>query len=285
VQVLQLFRPADAHAPSLDELVALVSALPGVEIEGRPGDAHRLARWRDADTGAAGLLQVGEPPLELDTMHPPRAYRGWAPLALSLHVPLSGPHWFCVEALRVCESLLAADPVWRALDEEDIPPSPSGDAGPVPWSRPRAIASWERLRAAQIETSAAVPRMRRSASVAMWRYRREAPTGGRLHPGFHWPPVSAMRDASGAARSACVWMEPGRPLALPPVELVLIAGGAPRLIAYDDLAIALGEAGGLSEAGIAGAALVGACPDAERLSQAARPAAGMVALDDDSWCD
>ncbi len=286
VQVLQLFRPMDAEPPDLAELVALVARLPGVAVEGRPGDAHRLARWRDAATGASCLIQIGEPPLEEDTLHPPRAYQGWAPLALALHLPLSGPHWFCVEALSMVEALLADDPSWRALDEEDLHATPSGDACPGPWSRPRVIASWERLREAQIETRSSTPRMRLSASVAMWRYRREAPQGIQRHPGHRWPPVSARRATPLARRAApaCGWSLSARS-PLPPVELVVIPGAAPLLVAYEDLVAAMHGPGSPAEAGIAGAALANACPAAERLRGASRAMTGMAALDDDSWRD
>ena len=80
---------------------------------------------------------LGQPPLELDVQHPPRAYAGWIPLHLVVQVPLVCPHWHAVEGYQFLERLLVAVPDAYALDVEDIQESKDAEAGPFTWSRPR----------------------------------------------------------------------------------------------------------------------------------------------------
>lgn len=284
---LLLFRPQTATTPPLELLERLLLGIPGMELDGRPGDPHRTGRWRDPVTGAGCIIDLGTPPIEADTMHPPRAYRGWMALPLAIHVPFAGPHWFCVEALRVVETLLAHDPQWRALDEEDIQGDASGDAMPAPWDRLRVVASWERQRAAQDLTRVQVPVMSRGASVSMWRYRREAPAGRLKHPDFHWAPAVALgQTGTNRARSAVMWLtlpDPRR-VALPPVELVVVTD-PPRLIEAEHVAEALTVAGLIQTAGVGGARLVsGRVTDCLR-DLPTVPIADYRSLDDEAWSD
>jgi hypothetical protein len=94
-----------------------------------------------------------------------------------------------------------------------------------------------------------------------------------------------MRDGAGAARSASVWLDLSRPLALPPVELVLLGGAMPALVDHGELSEALAQEGLLAEAGIAGAALAAPCPAALRARLGEQARTGLAALDDESWRD
>jgi hypothetical protein len=202
-----------------------------------------------------------------------------------VQIPLAGPHWFCVEALRVVEALLAAFPEWRALDVEDVVEDEASRPGPFPWDRPRVIASWEKLRAIQLESLGTVPRMHRRASIALWRYRRERAQGRARHPGHAWPDGAALLEtASGAARSAALWLDPTKPFALPPVELlVLRTGGEPRVVSADQAATLCGA----GEPDPTGTRLVepGAAVDRFIAEAQARPASEYRALGDEDWAD
>lgn len=285
MQRLLFFQPEGQPALPSAVLAALLEAIPGTTLEGRPGDAARVGTWRDAATGALAHLQVGDHGLEPDPLHPPRAYAGWQPLPVVVEIPLAGPHWFGVEALRVPETLLAHDPAWRALDEEDLSTDADGRPGPAAWDRPRMIASWERQRDAQILTRQPMPRLRRSASVSLWRYRRERARGQAAHPHHHWPPGHVLRLDATTAGSACVWLEPDHPVALPPVELVLLPGPPPRLLAADALAEALHGAGLIQTAGTAGARLVAGGAAAVAAGVPAASDSTPPLLDDDAWWD
>ncbi len=279
---LLFFRPEHDIEPSVAEIAAAASEIPGVALE--PGDGYRPGRWRDPETRATCVIDIGEPPIERDSMHPPRAYAGWRQLPVTVLVPIAGPHWRCVEAMRPVEALLAAFPTWCALDTEDIQEDPDAPVGPAPWSRPRVIASWERLREARIE-HLGTARMPRRASVAMWRYLRERPRGRERHPGHAWPDAVALLDvATGAARSAAAWTDVSKPLAVPPVDVLAVVAGSHRgVTSADQLATMCGAA----DAGIALARLVGPNDDVARfLSEyPLSPIEGFKALDDEDWAD
>lgn len=207
---------------AFDDVMAVVGSLPGVELAGNAGYAS--GRWRDEQTGATCDIDVGQPPIEEDHLHPPKAYDGWRDIGLSVHIPLSGPHWLCVETLQWVESVLARLPGIRALDTEDTRQE-VGD-GPGPWSRPRALANWERLHHVQQEGMTDVWRMARLASVCLWRYRRERAKGRTAHGDLVWPDALVLLDQQDrCARSAVLWQDPTVALALPPVELVVIPRG------------------------------------------------------------
>ena len=100
----------------LDDYLA---ALTTIELSGSTGDAYRSGRWRNNDTGATCHFDLGTVPVEEDHLHPPTAYDGWRDIGLTIHVPLAGPHWLCVETLQWVESLLLQFPHLKPLDTED----------------------------------------------------------------------------------------------------------------------------------------------------------------------
>lgn len=195
---------------------------PGVELHG--DDRYRSGRWRDPETGATCQIDLGRPPIEEDHLHPPRAYDGWREVGLSVNIPLAGPHWLCVEALQWVEGLLARLPSLRALDTEDT--RQDHGEGPGAWSRPRALANWERLHQVQQEGRTDLWRMARLPSVCLWRYRRERAKGRAAITDLQWPDALVLLDQQDrSARSAVLWRDPTRAIALPPVELVVIPRG------------------------------------------------------------
>ncbi len=200
-------------------------ALPGVELDGQPGDAYRPGRWRDAATGATAVIDLGTPPLEEDHLHPPRGYDGWRAAELTVQIPVTGPHWLAVECLQFVEAVLTRLPDLRALDTEDIRQEHS--EGPGPWSRPRLLASWERQHQQHQVGRTDQRRMARLASVCLWRYRRERTEALRRFPELVWPEALVLFDQEqGAPRTAALWQDPGHAFALPPVELLVIPRGS-----------------------------------------------------------
>jgi hypothetical protein len=221
----------DALADALDQ--------PGVELH---GDAvYRSGRWRDVETGATCQIDLGHPPLEEDHIHPPRAYDGWREVGLTINIPLSGPHWLCVESLQWVEALLTRLPSLRTLDTEDT--RQDHGEGPGTWNRPRALANWERLHHVQQEGRTDLWRMARLASVCLWRYRRERAMGRSTLTDLQWPDALVLLDQQDrCARSAVLWRDPTQPIALPPVELVVISRSGATGVVAAELVSALGGA-------------------------------------------
>lgn len=234
------YEPAAEPPTPVGDLEDALAAL-GAELDGAPGAAYRPGCWRDPATGAWTLFDLGEPPLEGDELHPPTAYPGWRPLPLVAHLPLGCPHWVAVEGLAFLERLIARLPQVHALDCEDTRAEEDGEPGPFAFQRARALLSWERQHSAQVAGDSRLARMDRRASVALWRYRRERAAGAAARPDLRWPEALALLE-DGAARSAALWEDPTRPLALPPVELVVVprADGAGVLPADEVLAAAGG---------------------------------------------
>lgn len=260
----------------------LVEALdqPGVELHG--DDSYRSGRWRDAETGASCQIDLGRPPIEEDHLHPPRAYDGWREVGLNINIPLAGPHWLCVEALQWVEGLLARLPSLRALDTEDT--RQDHGEGPGPWSRPRALANWERLHHVQQEGRTDLWRMARLASVCLWRYRRERAKARTAITDLLWPDALVLLDTQDrCARSAVLWRDPTQAIALPPVELVVIPrAGATGVITAETLSRLGGEALLLGQA-------QRLTPTAETAGLFANtpllPASRFKALGDHDWSD
>jgi hypothetical protein len=248
-----------------EEAVADILAGLGCILQG--GAGYRPGTWNDAATGARAVLDLGTPPIEEDVQHPPRAYAGWAPLRLAVQLPLVCPHWQAVEGFQLIERLLAAVPGVHALDCEDIQEHKDAEAAPFAWSRPRALASWERQHAAQIETRTDLARMGRGDSLRLWRWRREREAA--------WPAATVLRDRSAAeAHAVCVWPDPAAPCVLPTIGLVLVRLDQPRLVRRCDLPA--GEprqrAGGML------VAPPGTWPDGI-------PTSRFAACDDEMWID
>ncbi|MBA3708917.1 MAG: hypothetical protein H0W83_08890 [Planctomycetes bacterium] len=283
---LLFFQPAGSPAIALEDLTDGLAAIPGLALDGRTGAAYRPGTWSDAATGARCILDLGTPPLEEDSMHPPRSYAGWMPVPLVVSIPLAGPHWFCVEALRVAEAVMTRFPEVSALDTEDIIADESAEPGPFAWDRLRAIASWERQRAARCDALGNVPRMHRRSSVAMWRYRRERRLGRERHPGSLWPDAMVLSDVSDrSALSAAFFRDSTKPIAIPPVDLLIVArGGEPGGRPAAEVRAA---AGGGIPAGFAQASLVqpSAGLDAYLAQASPLPTSAFSALGDEDWTD
>ena len=284
---LLAFAPAGEH-PGRSAIETALSAVPGASLDGRDGDDYRPGRWRDPATGGRCLIDLGEPPLERDDLHPPRGYAGWEPAGLAFHLPLTGPHWLMVESLAMIEGILHALPGLAAIDTED-----SDLAGPGPWSRPRVIASWNRQQEVFLLGRPHQPRLGRGDSLRMWRYRRERAAGSAARPDLFWPELLVLgQSVAGGGmdlRPAAVWPDPSRHLALPPVQLVVIPGDPPRII---DAATLHGDAAaldhGMARMVAGGSALAELTAPAELAAPAELKApaiARLKALGDDDWSD
>jgi hypothetical protein len=271
---LLFYQPAADPPLHPDDLADDLAVLPGVDFAARV-EGYRPGRWRHPATGATATIDLGEPPLERDEMHPPRRYEGWAPVALTWQLPLAGPHWHAVEAFAALEDLLARLPGLRALDPEDVHEREGAEAGPFPWSRPRLIASWELQRRDRC-LNLAEPVMARGSSLRLWRYRRELVQARAARPELHWGEALVLLDCDrGTARPACLWPEHAGAWALPPVDLVVVAhGGQPRVI----------ESGALT-VGSALPALAAEVAAGTPVPAGARPAERFKALLDHDWHD
>jgi hypothetical protein len=265
-----------------DHLADYLTQRGGVQLSGADGDAYRTGRWSSPDTGAWCDIDVGISPVEEDHLHPAKSYDGWRNLDLTIHVPLSGPHWLCVEALQWIEQLLAEFPQVRTLDTEDT--RDGEQDGPTRWNRPRILASWERLHQAQLQGRTVHLRMNRLTSVCLWRYRRERARGRSTYPELWWPDALAVLDTHHhCVRSAVILPQPLRAMALPPVELIIVPTEHEPIII---------EAATMSA--VAGAAL--SCAQAQRLEPSPAvdeclrtgeqyPRARFKALGDHDWSD
>lgn len=261
------------EAPTFDEAAAVLLGL-GAVLQG--GDGYLPGTWRDPATGARAIIDLGTAPIEEDVQHPPRSYLGWMPVGLAMQVPLVGPHWRAVECYQIIERILAGLPgAVRTLDCEDIQEHADAEAGPFPFSRPRALASWERQHAVQIETRTDLARMGRGESLRLWRWRRERAAGTAAHPGLAWPEAIVLRDrAAGSAHCVAVWADPAAPCALPGEGLVLLRLPQPRLLRRGDLPD--GEA--LPQGGAARVAPPATWPDGLPLER-------FRACEDEDWVD
>ncbi len=211
--------------PNIDQLAAALIEL-GCLLHN--GEDYRPGSWSDPGTGARAVLDLGTPPIEEDAQHPPRAYAGWVPLRLAVQLPLVCPHWQAVEGFQFIERLLATVPGAFALDCEDIQETKDADPGPFAWSRPRALASWERQHTVQIETRTDLSRMNRGDSLRLWRWRREREEA--------WPVAAVLRDrAASEAHAVVVWQDPTKPCVLPSTGLILVRLATPRLVRRREL--------------------------------------------------
>lgn len=225
MQRFELYLRDGDEMPEEEALADLLHNL-GCRLQG--GAGYRPGIWNDPATGARAVLDLGLPPIEDDVQHPPRAYAGWTPLRLAVQLPLVCPHWQAVEGFQLVERLLAAIPGAHALDCEDIQEHTDAEPAPFAWSRPRALASWERQHAVQIETRTDLARMQRGDSLRLWRWRREREAA--------WPAATVLRDRAAAeAHAVCVWPDAGAPCVLPAIGLVLVRQQRPLLIRRDAL--------------------------------------------------
>jgi hypothetical protein len=273
-----------------DERGALEDALSRIDIEWEAPvtAAYRPGRWRDVATGANFVVDLGEP--ELTSMDaaaddPPTAYTGWRPLPLTIQIPLHGPHWLAVEALGAVERILLAAPWLRLLDSEDTREHDNADTGPFPFDKPRLILSWERQREAHL-AGRSVPTLARSASVALWRYRKERAALQAAHPTISLPEANVLLDrATGEATSACVLPISSTTLLIPPVQILVAVGfgPTPQVIPADALKDRV-------ELGPVGTAWIEPRPlqvvlEAHRQVDAVFPVGRFAALTDADWRD
>jgi hypothetical protein len=225
----------------LDSLTLALEAEEGLELDGAEGDAYRGGRWSEPATRARAVIDCGQAPVEDDPLHPPKVYPGWRQLPLTVQLPLAGPHWCAVEALAMVERLLQRLPDVGVIDTEELR-EPDDDA-PTPIDRLRVLASWERLIASQLAGCELLPQLPRLASIALWRYRRERRACERRAGSVMvWPEALCLVEG-GRAWTCALWMDPELPLALPPVELLVIRRSAVEVgvLPVDELLTAAGE--------------------------------------------
>jgi hypothetical protein len=278
-----LFYEAESEPPTaLADLGELLDDLPGITWEAPPGAAYRPARWRDPATGARATWDVGQPPLHAEPGaggdEPPRTYSGWRHVPLACSIPLVGPHWLAVTVLAQVAKLLTAAPHLVPLDLEDTRKDGESDAGPFPFDRPRAIASWEHQREDAI-TGLNLPRLDRRASLALWRYRVERTIARAAHPTHHWPEGLALLDReTQTVRTACLWTDPEEPFVLPPVELIVVRG---EVVPADELRLLT------SADAPGGARLLDPAPAVTAFYRGAKtlPTARFQGLGDEDWID
>jgi hypothetical protein len=279
------FESADGPRTDIGDIEHALATTPHLDLLGKPGEAYRPGEWRDPNTGAYCLVDLGESPVEHDSMHPSTSYPGWYEAPLSVHIPLAAPHWYCVEALRVVEGITAKLPQLRALDSEDTTKDEASEPGPFDWNRLRVLANWERLHLAQSASRQDLFRLERPASLAMWRYRRERARGLEQHPQLTWPEALVLLDLeTGIARSAALWQEAGHALAVPPVELLVIPRSSdPGVLPCDELL----TAGAGKPLSVAQAVEVQPSERVRNLSEKAKlmPKSRFRALNEGDWSD
>lgn len=230
------FEAADGAPTDMSDVEHVLATTPHLDLGGASESGYLSGEWRDPHTGACCHVDIGAA-VERDELHPPTAYAGWREVPLSIHIPLAAPHWYCVEALRLVEDIVKRLPHLHALDSEDTTLDENSEPGPYPWNRLRVLANWERLHLAQSASRKDLFRLERHASLALWRYRRERERGREQFPHLAWPEALILLDGeTAAARSAAIWPNPDQPLAVPPVELLVITRpNDPGVIPCDEL--------------------------------------------------
>lgn len=279
-----LFFEDEQDAPTpLDSLAAAWEAEPGCALEGRPDAPYRPGTWRHPATHSQCVIDLGERPLEQDEADQPRHYTGFRALPMQVHIPLSGAHWHCVEALAALERVLARLPGVLVLDTEDAGTDAAPPA-PGPLDRLLVLGSWEAQMAAQCLGQPDLPRLDRRSSVAIWRYRRARHAHVEQDERL-WPEALVLLDGH-QVRPAAFWMDPALPLALPPVEVLVLRRSATDLgvLPVDDFLLAAGAAPTDSASG---ARLIDPVPAVLALFAGAtlQPIARFRALDDSAWTD
>lgn len=280
-----LFYEREDDPPTPFDAIEEALAAEGCELGGAPGAAYRPFHRLDPETGVACAGDLGPPPIEEDHLHPPRTYPGFRSVELALHIPLAVPHWHCVEIGAFVERLVDRLPRLLVLDTERTRRGEDGEEGPGPLDRVALLASWEQLHVAHTAGRSDCWRMERHRSIALWRYRRERADGRRAHPDHAWPAALALLDGE-SARSACLWLDPAQPLALPPVELLVVRRGehGAGVLPADELLVA---ARGGRPLGIGGAVAIEPTATVRDLHARAQlmPSERFRSLGDQEWCD
>ncbi|MFW5752498.1 MAG: hypothetical protein ACOCYV_00460 [Planctomycetota bacterium] len=234
---LLFYEPETVEPPtSSSQVEDALSAEVGM-VFGRRQGAYLPFAWCDPASRARCTGDIGNPPLEEDTINPPTAYPGWRAVPLALHLPLATPHWHCVEALGLVARLLDRLPGLQVLNTEDTIGA-NDEPGPGPLDRTGVLATWEQLHYAQTADRSDLHRLDRAASLALWRYRRERHAASERHPELHWPEATVLLHAD-RARTAALWADPAADFALPPVELLVVRRDAETgLLPADELCAA-----------------------------------------------
>jgi len=215
---------------------------PAVTLEGEPGDRYRPGAWRDPFLGTRAEIDWGDPPLGGgdEATLAERRYPDWQTVPLRFQVPLTGAHWRVLAFLRWLEGFLAEVPGLAVLDTEDV--QAEGEVGPGPLDRERVLASWKRLRDNFDAGRHDLVRLDPERSRALWRYLEERRDASDADPARVWPTVVVIATDDGAARLGCLWRDPSQPLALPPVDLVVVTrDDEPGLIPADEVCTAAGD--------------------------------------------
>ncbi|NRA37192.1 MAG: hypothetical protein HRU15_03570 [Planctomycetes bacterium] len=272
---LLFFQQDTDVAFSVDEIVEVCQNIEGVVLEGKDQDAYRPGIWRDPWTHARCVIDIGVVNFDHDDALEEKNYEHWQQVPLHIKIPLSCPHWHCVESLRMVEDILQALKNVFIIDTED-----SID-GPVALDRMRCLSSWEQLHHAQTESRGDMFRMNRTMSVALWRYRRELSD---IPEDENWPQAFVLLDGE-RARSAVMWQDPERDVIFPPVELIIVQRGSQTgVIPSDELITCATHINNLDKAG---AVMITSDDLTTQLFNEAKllPTERFKSLSDDEWSD
>ncbi len=214
MQTFLFFTPENDVLYGTEDICNVLEQCPGFAWDGHWQQGYRSGFWADVYTHARCSVDVGQADFNHDDAHNETTYDGWQLNPIQVKIPLSSPHWHCVESLRFVETMLSQLPHMFILDTEDTA-SPEVE-GPAPLDRMRALASWEQLHLSQTEGVSDYHRMERVNSIALWRYRRAIGEGNK-----EWPQALVLLDKD-VARSAVIWDEPEEEIIVPPVELAVL---------------------------------------------------------------
>lgn len=275
------FQPEQDTAISIEDVVEICQSIGGVILEDSNDPHYRPGIWRDPWTHARCVIDIGEVSYDHDDAYAhEKSYEDWRQVPLQVKIPLSCPHWHCVESLRLVEEILVRMPTVRIVDTEDSIDA-EGNEGPCLLDRMRCLSSWEQLHHAQTESRGDMHRMNRTMSVALWRYRRELAD---IPEDENWPQAFVLLDGN-RARSAVMWQDPERDIVFPPVELIIVQRGSHTgVIPSDELITCATHINNLDKAG---AIKITADERTSQLFYGAKllPTERFASLSDDEWSD
>ena len=215
MQTFLFYTPEDQRAYVASDIAEALESFEGFVWQGDWQERYRNGVWTDPATAAACQIDIGHVEFDSDEAAEEKQYDGWTRNPVAVHIPLSVPHWHCVESLRFIEELCLTLPGLSVLDTEDVGDE-QREPGPRVINRLDSLAEWEQLHIAQTADREDCYRMSRVSSVAMWRYRRAT-----RELDEEWPMALVLLDKD-IARSAVVWDEPIDYLIVPPVELAVL---------------------------------------------------------------
>ena len=223
-----LYRRGDSPILMHSDFMKIAQGL-GAELRSVNGQYH-CGQWQHPSTKASLDIDIGRPilvppgavnnPTVHDDPHAePKEYEGWQACEITFHLPLTGPHWYAVEAAAL-EALCDKLPQCGILISEDVGIEGEPGYGPGAVDRPRLLACWEACHGEQT-ASLSIPRMDRRSSLALWRYRKEQVAAAEEFPAFHWPQSMVLGQGERAVSTA-LWPDPKQAMALPDVDYVVI---------------------------------------------------------------